>query len=714
MEMRGPCVRYLNAIGKDALLVAKPGAIEECICGIVCVPNRLAYSSLQKSARASHTWCVFFARFRELCRRENPRNPFDQSNRSNLEKVSFSMRQTTIRRLSTISHRDFFGINDITNKDVAGAFSSGTKLSTEKIEKKYNPLMGARIRLLNEEKDKNMTYGTIRMDLDNQTLKHGQYEPEKTERLYQTIELKQRYVPDDAAEQAQVETQAQPSQPISTSSIPNMKPELKISEVKPFKEIGEVLATFKREGDEKATALKYKNTPPLTFYFGSASEIESQDTSHTEIFSQPLPPSQPRPPTIIKSKQREQRESKSKDTTPEPSVRRPQMDLDAQAGPEGARAPIHELHELSLELADRQGELKPDDSRFDRSVDQKFDVIDEEPAQPMKALEYIKKVRDKQVEPQDKDLKKTLETREGLFPLKPTIKLDSHGFRNYTYQVPDWTKVRRADVIGLLRGSIIYNNYDILAINKPYGIASHANPTKNKQEEYDMNTLVGEMAKSMRIEKVFLAHRLDKTTSGLLIFATSQERARDLNKLFKADEIKKTYLCITRGVPDPRHGIIDMPIGEIEVAGKLRSCPAPYDLEEKKQLSRRYREARRAITEYRVIDSKRHVALVELRPQSGVKHQLRCHMSFGLKTPILGDHKYSHLHKLAPQTLAPSILKAFHLRQSKVRTLPMHLHAKSIVIPGAKANGETLFIDAPLPQHFVDNMKALKLSMNNL
>uniref|UniRef100_A0A6G1SQ25 Pseudouridylate synthase RPUSD4, mitochondrial n=1 Tax=Aceria tosichella TaxID=561515 RepID=A0A6G1SQ25_9ACAR len=623
------------------------------------------------------------------------------------------MRQSTIRRLTTrVSYKDFFGINDITSKDVAGAFPSGTKLSTVRIEKKYNPLMGARVRFANEEKDSDKVFGRIRIDSDNVTRKHGQYEPEKTERLHDTVELKQMFVPDGVTERTQVEAQqTNEGQQIDTSSIPNVRQEFRISEVQPVKQISEVLQIFRREGDEKAAALKYKNTPPLTFYFESAIKIESKDTSNTEMMGDDArmgASTTPPPQTIIKSKKRKQQESKEQ--TDQPTIRRPQVDLDAEAGPEGARAPLHELDELSIELVERQGEFDKNDVGFDRFIDQRFDVSDE-PTRPMKAAEYIEEIRNKKLTPIDKNLKQRLDSKERLFPLNPSIRLDSRGFRNYTFQVPDWTNVRRADAIGYLRGSIIYNNYDILAINKPYGIASHANKNKSN-DEFDMNTLVSELAKSLKIERIYLAHRLDKTTSGVLLFATSQERARNLNKLFKSDEIKKTYICITKNVPDPQYGIIDMPIGEIEVAGKLRSCPAPQNLDEKKQLSKKYREARRAITEYRVIDFKRHVALVELKPQTGVKHQLRCHMSFGLNTPILGDHKYSHLDKLAPQKLPNSILGAFNLRQSKVRTLPMHLHAKSIVIPGAKANGETLFIDAPLPQYFIDNMKALKLRIN--
>lgn len=293
-----------------------------------------------------------------------------------------------------------------------------------------------------------------------------------------------------------------------------------------------------------------------------------------------------------------------------------------------------------------------------------------------------------------------------LHPLEKDVTLDSKGFNDYTHQVTNWDACIREEILGELKKSIIYHNYDVLAINKPYGLASHGG---NKKDKLNVNSLLQDLAKTMRIEKVYLAHRLDKTTSGVLLFATSQERADQLNKLFKSDQIKKTYWCITKGVPILHEAIIDIPIGEYEIAGMFRSCLAPEGVDKERQLSKRFREARRAITEYSVIHSNKHVSLVEVKPRTGVKHQIRCHFGFGLNRPILGDHKYSHLGKLAPQELAMPVLNLLHLRQTKVRTLPMHLHAKTIVLPSVKPNGQNLFIEAPLPKHFKENMKTLRL-----
>lgn len=102
-------------------------------------------------------------------------------------------------------------------------------------------------------------------------------------------------------------------------------------------------------------------------------------------------------------------------------------------------------------------------------------------------------------------------------------------------------------------------------------------------------------------------------------------------------------------------------------------------------------------------------ALVELEPETGVRHQLRVHLSEALSCPILGDHKYSHNDKYAPQKLPQTMLDLLAVRQSKVRNIPMHLHATSIVIPGFGEEGQELIISSPLPKFFRYTMKKLKL-----
>lgn len=95
-----------------------------------------------------------------------------------------------------------------------------------------------------------------------------------------------------------------------------------------------------------------------------------------------------------------------------------------------------------------------------------------------------------------------------------------------------------------------------------------------------------------------------------------------------------------------------------------------------------------------------------------MRHQIRVHLGFGLRCPILGDHKYSNLDSISPQKLPADILMALRVRQAKSRTVPMHLHSYITMIPQAGKNGSNIFLRAPLPYHFRKNMHSLKLRLD--
>nr|KAG5686875.1 hypothetical protein BaRGS_015553 [Batillaria attramentaria] len=130
----------------------------------------------------------------------------------------------------------------------------------------------------------------------------------------------------------------------------------------------------------------------------------------------------------------------------------------------------------------------------------------------------------------------------------------------------------------------------------------------------------------------------------------------------------------------------------------------------KQKWSRRDDRSMEAITEYEVLAQQDSMALVELRPLSGVQHQIRAHLAQALNAPILGDHKYSHMDKLAPQRLFPEALQKLGIRQAQVRYLPMHLHAKSLVLPEWRGRNN-VFINAVIPKFFLRSLKTLKIKI---
>ncbi|XP_064612439.1 uncharacterized protein LOC135476369 [Liolophura sinensis] len=312
-------------------------------------------------------------------------------------------------------------------------------------------------------------------------------------------------------------------------------------------------------------------------------------------------------------------------------------------------------------------------------------------------------------------------------------KLDSKGFRILKDQVPDWTYTPKEVLAKVLKDSIIYDNNDIVVIDKPYGLPSHGKMFRLLvklgasvaelvsalvQRGPGVASSVGQMTpllaqlldRTGKLEDLHLIHRLDKETTGVMILARTPQMASQLRELFRKRKVIKKYWLITKGIPNPAEGIIDIPIGESTSQKFYKMCLRPEHKEETKLVTRKSSLiGHDAVTQYRVLDSHHQCALVECQPFTGVKHQLRVHMAHALNTPILGDHKYSHFNKLAPQKLYPEILQRLGIRQSKVRYLAMHLHAKLIVLPEF-LDGRNLVLSAYLPRHFVANMKKLKLN----
>ncbi|XP_053125407.1 pseudouridylate synthase RPUSD4, mitochondrial isoform X2 [Hemicordylus capensis] len=267
-----------------------------------------------------------------------------------------------------------------------------------------------------------------------------------------------------------------------------------------------------------------------------------------------------------------------------------------------------------------------------------------------------------------------------------------------------------------LKRGILYQNKEIVVINKPYGIPVHGGPGV-KLCITDVLPILAKMLDGMKAEPLHLCHRLDKETTGVMVLARDQDTAHRIQELFKQRQVEKRYWAICVGSPKPTEGLVDIPIAERKVESSqvhVKMALAPnYRMSEadgKMIRVRRHRNAYMAVTRYKVLSSSRSCFLVELNPITGVKHQLRVHLAFGLGCPILGDHKYSHWGKLAPQKLPEGTLRRLGLEQVKARHLPLHLHACQLVFPKGSGSGEEkIDLVCKPPRFFTRSLKRLKL-----
>lgn len=178
---------------------------------------------------------------------------------------------------------------------------------------------------------------------------------------------------------------------------------------------------------------------------------------------------------------------------------------------------------------------------------------------------------------------------------------------------------------------IIYQDNHYVAINKPAGMLVHRSGIDRHETVFAMQLLRDQIG-----QKVFPLHRLDKPTSGVLLFGLSSEAAKAMAPVFEQHSMQKRYLAVVRGYA-PEQGCIDHALKEID---------DKYD-DVRRQKDK---DAQEAVTDYRRLQTielpvcvdkypQSRYSLIELSPQTGRRHQIRRHLKH-ISHPIIGDVNY--------------------------------------------------------------------------
>jgi 23S rRNA pseudouridine1911/1915/1917 synthase len=170
---------------------------------------------------------------------------------------------------------------------------------------------------------------------------------------------------------------------------------------------------------------------------------------------------------------------------------------------------------------------------------------------------------------------------------------------------------------------VIYQDENVIVINKPLGVLTHSKGALN--DEFTVADFFKRFSSyHADTNRPGIVHRLDRDTSGLLIGALNDDTAKLLQRQFSERKTKKTYVAVVDGRPNPDEAIIDLPIG------RNPKSPSQFRVDPK---------GKDAQTYYRVLASNDKHSLVELQPKTGRTHQLRVHMAH-IGTPIHGDKVY--------------------------------------------------------------------------
>jgi 23S rRNA pseudouridine1911/1915/1917 synthase len=191
---------------------------------------------------------------------------------------------------------------------------------------------------------------------------------------------------------------------------------------------------------------------------------------------------------------------------------------------------------------------------------------------------------------------------------------------------------------------IIYEDADVLAVNKPAGMTVH--PAAGHESSTLVNAILAHCDDLSGIGGVMrpgIVHRLDRDTSGIILVAKNDAAHQSLARQLKERSVEKTYLALVEGTPKPATGVIDAPIARDPRRRQRMAVVAG---------------GREAQTDYRVVERFRGASLVEARPRTGRTHQIRVHLA-AIGHPIVGDRLYGKASRLVRRQFLHALRIAF-------------------------------------------------------
>lgn len=233
--------------------------------------------------------------------------------------------------------------------------------------------------------------------------------------------------------------------------------------------------------------------------------------------------------------------------------------------------------------------------------------------------------------------------------------------------------------------SILWRQGDVLAVNKPAHLAIIPGRGESTCLIFQLADVLGLPASGQADPRIRVAHRLDKDTTGVVLFVTNRAAQQHLSHQFQNNEVEKEYLALVAGRPETDAGEIDAPLGPHPTArGRMAII----------------KNGRRALTHWRVERRLGDWTLLRVFPKTGKTHQIRVHLKH-IGLPLAVDELYNP----PPNGAAPGLMlskikrdyrRASHPERPLIGRLTLHAHRVTFQTP----QGERVTIEAPLPKDF--------------
>jgi 23S rRNA pseudouridine955/2504/2580 synthase len=301
---------------------------------------------------------------------------------------------------------------------------------------------------------------------------------------------------------------------------------------------------------------------------------------------------------------------------------------------------------------------------------------------PSLALSHLAKIcRKGEVRVDGKRVETSSRLAQGQTVRVPPLRLDAPP-------APETRQPRPDDLVALQRMTL-FEDKDVLVLNKPFGLAVQGGSGATRH----IDGMLEALAEGDR--RPVLVHRLDRDTSGVLLVAKNRRTAAELGEAFRSRQARKTYWALVEGVPKPAQGRISLYLakgaGMCDARAPRQAAGPARDIEKMRVARHGDADAQHSLTYYAVVDKAApRCAWLSMRPLTGRTHQLRAHAE-AIGHPIFGDPKYGH----RPEDDVR--------RRDPLRTMPeglerkLHLLARRLVLPHPK--GGIIDVTAPLPEH---------------
>lgn len=238
------------------------------------------------------------------------------------------------------------------------------------------------------------------------------------------------------------------------------------------------------------------------------------------------------------------------------------------------------------------------------------------------------------------------------FPLQPGHRV-----------IVSWAKVAERSEVKLNGLSLMHEDNDLIVVHKEAGLLSIATAQEKEQTAY--RQLSDYVRRSNPSARIFIVHRLDRDTSGVMMFAKSERVQQLLQNDWKDAVLERTYVALVEGEVREKEGTVKSWLKENK-AMVMYSSSKPDD-------------GQLAITRYKVLKTNNRASLLQVELETGRKNQIRVHM-MDIGHPVVGDKKYGSR------------------GGSPIGRLGLHAHVLSFRHP---ASGETMRFESPVPSSFL-------------